>query len=165
VNITVNPADDVSDGDDGDDGSDGDADGDGVPDSEEGDGDLDGDGTPNDEDTDTDGDGIPDAEEGTGDVDGDGTPNYLDPDEGDAGAGDDESDGSEAGTTDPGENDDREDCELFGISYGSFIICWYWWLLIPIVGLSLVVYQTWHRGMLRQLLGMKNDDIGGETDE
>jgi hypothetical protein len=66
---------------------------------------------------------------------------------------------------DPGENDDREGCELFGLDYGSFIICWYWWPPIPIVGLSLVVYQIWRRGMLGQLLGMKNDDVGGEKDE
>jgi hypothetical protein len=33
------------------------------------------------------------------------------------------------------------------------------------VGLSLVVYQIWQRGMLGQLLGMKTDDIGGENDE
>jgi len=81
-------------------------------------------------------------------------------DNGDVGSG-----GSEAGTTDPGEKDGREDCELFGISYGSFIICWYWWLLIPIVGLSLVVSQIWHRGMLGQLIGIKNDDTGGEKNE
>jgi hypothetical protein len=66
---------------------------------------------------------------------------------------------------DPGENDDRDDCELFGFEYGSFVVCWYWWLLTPVVGLSLVVYPIWQRGMLGQLLGMKNDDIGGEKDE
>jgi hypothetical protein len=63
----------------------GDADGDGIPDDEEGAGDADGDGTPNFQDTDSDNDGIDDAEEGSGDADGDGTPNYLDTDSDDDG--------------------------------------------------------------------------------
>lgn len=58
----------------------GDADGDGIPDVEEGAGDADGDGTPNFLDNDSDNDGIPDETEGAGDADGDGTPNFLDND-------------------------------------------------------------------------------------
>ncbi|HHH41419.1 MAG TPA: DUF11 domain-containing protein, partial [Chloroflexi bacterium] len=57
-----------------------DADGDGIPDLDEGTGDADNDGTPNYLDTDSDGDGIADGTEGTGDADNDGTPNYLDTD-------------------------------------------------------------------------------------
>ncbi|MCV9387576.1 MBG domain-containing protein [Reichenbachiella ulvae] len=57
-----------------------DADGDGIPDSEEGTGDTDGDGTPDFEDEDSDNDGIPDSEEGSVDSDGDGTPDYKDED-------------------------------------------------------------------------------------
>ena len=49
-----------------------DADGDGIPDAQEGDGDADGDGTPDYLDDDADGNGIPDAQEGDGDHDGDG---------------------------------------------------------------------------------------------
>jgi len=60
---------------------------------------------------------------------------------------------------------EQTDCELFGVNYGSFIVCWYWWLLTSMVGLSLVVYPIWQRGMLGQLLGTKNDDIGGGKDE
>jgi len=63
----------------------GDADGDGIPDDEEGAGDADGDGTPDFQDTDSDNDGIDDADEGDGDADGDGTPNYLDTDSDDDG--------------------------------------------------------------------------------
>ena len=58
----------------------GDADGDGIPDDEEGAGDADGDGTPDYLDNDSDNDGIPDDVEGTDDADGDTTPNYLDTD-------------------------------------------------------------------------------------
>ena len=60
---------------------------------------------------------------------------------------------------------EQTDCELFGVDYGSFIVCWYWWLLTSMVGLSLVVYPIWQRGMLGQLLRTRNDDIGGEEDE
>ncbi|MEF8979215.1 MAG: PKD domain-containing protein [Haloarculaceae archaeon] len=40
----------------------------------------------------------------------------------------------------------QSDCELFGVDYGSFIICWYWWLLAAGIGLALVSYRIWRRG-------------------
>jgi len=58
----------------------GDADGDGIPDLEEGTGDPDGDGWPNLLDEDSDGDGIPDRVEAGRDSDGDGIPDRLDTD-------------------------------------------------------------------------------------
>jgi hypothetical protein len=66
----------------------GDADGDGIPDADEGTGDADGDGTPDFQDTDSDNDGIDDSVEGDGDADGDGTPNYQDTDSDDDGISD-----------------------------------------------------------------------------
>jgi hypothetical protein len=36
-------------------------------------------------------------------------------------------------------------CELFGLDYGSFIVCWYWWLLAAGLGLSLVTYRIWRQ--------------------
>ncbi|MCP4640038.1 MAG: hypothetical protein GY851_06385 [bacterium] len=57
-----------------------DADGDGIPDADEGQTDLDGDGDDNYLDLDSDGDGFTDAAEGQGDPDGDGVANFLDED-------------------------------------------------------------------------------------
>ena len=59
--------------------------------------------------------------------------------------------------------DDGESCELFGLDYGSFIVCWYWWFLTAVMGLSLVVYRIWQQGLLNQLLG--TDDIGGRNND
>ena len=78
------------------DDTDGDADGDGIPDDEEGTGDTDGDGTPDYLDEDSDGDGIPDDVEGNVDSDGDGIPDYQDTDSDNDGIPD-----SEEGTADP----------------------------------------------------------------
>ena len=58
-----------------------DADGDGIPDGDEGTGDTDGDGIPDYLDEDSDNDGVPDDEEGTGDSDCDGIPDYQDDDD------------------------------------------------------------------------------------
>jgi hypothetical protein len=67
----------------------GDADGDGIPDADEGLVDTDGDGLPDAYDQDSDGDDLPDSQEGGGDptrdTDGDGTPDVRDPDSDDDG--------------------------------------------------------------------------------
>jgi len=59
--------------------------------------------------------------------------------------------------------DNGESCELFGLDYGSFIVCWYWWFLTAVMGLSLVVYRIWQQGLLKQLLG--TDVIGGRNND
>ena len=63
------------------------------------------------------------------------------------------------------DNDSQESCELFGLDFGSFIICWYWWLLAAIVGLFLAVYHIWNRNMLGQLLKTSNGEVGGDDNE
>lgn len=44
---------------------------------------------------------------------------------------------------DPAEEDAVADCALFGLDFGSFIVCWYWWvlLIVLILGGSLVVWS------------------------
>jgi len=66
--------------------------------------------------------------------------------------------------------DEHAGCELFGIDYGSFIVCWYWWLLAAGVGLALVGYRVWRRGMRDSLLDSTNDShqdeaVGGDDDD
>jgi PGF-pre-PGF domain-containing protein len=55
-------------------------------------------------------------------------------------------------------------CALFGVDYGSFIVCWYWWLLGAGIALALVVYRLRTRGLTWPLLGRDDghrDDAGG----
>ena len=72
-------------------------------------------------------------------------------------------------TDGPDRVDAEDSCELFGVDYGSFIVCWYWWLLAASLGLSLVLYQLWSRDMLRCLVRNRDNsqrqDNTGETDE
>jgi len=71
-------------------------------------------------------------------------------------------------TEDASEADDS-DCELFGLDYGSFIVCWYWWLLAAMVGLSLVLYRLRQRRVLKQLMwrrdGSQRNENNGDSNE
>jgi hypothetical protein len=38
--------------------------------------------------------------------------------------------------------DESSSCELFGLNYGSFIVCWYWWVLAAALVVLLVAYRV-----------------------
>jgi hypothetical protein len=57
------------------------------------------------------------------------------------------------------------DCEVFGIDYGSFVVCWYWWFLAATTGLLLVLYRVRHRDVLGQIFRLNHDEAGGDDDE
>jgi hypothetical protein len=61
-------------------------------------------------------------------------------------------------------------CELFGLDYGSVIVCWYWWVLAASVGLALVGYRVWRKGLLGRFFGVADDShrdeaVDGADDE
>jgi len=60
-------------------------------------------------------------------------------------------------------NGGQADCELFGVDLGSFIICWYWWLLAAGIELLLVLYRSRHRGMLGFLFSRRGGTDRSDT--
>jgi len=84
-------------------------------------------------------------------------------------------DGSENTTDQPAQDpapagDEPTGCELFGIEYGSFVVCWYWWLLAAGLGLAFVGYRIWRRGLMDGIFGAENertqdDAYGGDDDD